>query len=164
MTWRHLSAYRIGIIRFLCGMAERLSLADLYQNAVDAGGHRFIPTAFRLPDAQGGRIIYYCRCGQLAIRRNGGIGVLNDQASVSDPPPCKYFTRGKQALRQAALTATLRFGLDLAREMASIPAPTYKIRQRHQTFHEAFGGENGSLRAPDPAVLLSVPRVRILFC
>src|SRR2546428_3408032 len=47
--------------------------------------------------------------------------------------------------------------------MASIPAPTYKIRQRHQTFHEAFGGENGSLRAPDPAVLLSVPRVRIHF-
>ena len=52
---------------------------------------------------------------------------------------------------------------DVIERVSTHPAPTYKIRQRHQTFHEAFGGENGSLRAPDPAVLLSVPRVRILF-
>ena len=47
--------------------------------------------------------------------------------------------------------------------MASFPAATYKICERHQGVHEAFGGENGSLRAPDMAVLLSVPRVRIHF-
>ena len=51
MTWGQLTANRIAITRFFCGMAEQFAVADLYQNAIDVNGHRFIRTAFKVRDA-----------------------------------------------------------------------------------------------------------------
>jgi hypothetical protein len=93
MTWRHLSARRVAIIKFLCGMTGRLCLTDLYQNAAEAGD-QFIPTAFRLHDVQAHPAIYHCPGGQPAIGRGGGLNALNEQESIFDQLPCKRFNGG----------------------------------------------------------------------
>jgi len=56
------------IVRFLCGLGEQFSVADLYRNAIPFSGHRFIRTTFRTRK-NGARVtLYYCRCGEIALR------------------------------------------------------------------------------------------------
>jgi hypothetical protein len=93
MTWGQLTANRIMVTRFFCGMAEQFAVADLYQNAIDVNGHRFIRTAFKVRDAVGKRAIYYCPCGQIAIARNVGVEAVDDHGSKSELAPCSYFVR-----------------------------------------------------------------------
>jgi hypothetical protein len=93
MTWRQLTANRITVTKFLCGMAEQFAVADLYQNAIDVNGHRFIRTAFKVRDAAGKREIYYCPCRQIAISRNVGVEAVDDNGSKSELVLCGYFVR-----------------------------------------------------------------------
>jgi hypothetical protein len=94
MTWGQLTANRITVTRFLCGMAEQFAVADLYQSAIDVNGDRFIRTAFKVRDAVGKRAIYYCPCGQIAIARNNvGVDAVDDSGSKSALAPCRYFVR-----------------------------------------------------------------------
>jgi hypothetical protein len=93
MTWRQLTANRITVTRFLCGMAQQFAVADLYQNAIDVNGHRFIRTAFKVRDAADKREIYYCPCGQIAVARNVGVDAVDDNGSKSELAPCRYFVR-----------------------------------------------------------------------
>jgi len=74
-------------------MAEQFAVADLYQNAIDVNGHRFIRTAFKVRDAEGKREIYYCPCGQIAIARNVGVEAVDDNGSKSELAPCRYLVR-----------------------------------------------------------------------
>jgi hypothetical protein len=62
------SARHIAIVRFLCGLGEQFSIADLYRDAIAFSGHRFIRTTFKARQ-NGGRVpLYYCRCGEIALR------------------------------------------------------------------------------------------------
>jgi hypothetical protein len=74
-------------------MAEQFAVADLYQNAIDVNGHRFIRTAFKIHAAAGKREIDYCPCGQIAIARNVGVEAVDDNGSKSQLAPCRYFVR-----------------------------------------------------------------------
>jgi hypothetical protein len=74
-------------------MAEQFAVTDLYQNAIDVNGHRFIRTAFKVRDAVGKRAIYYCPCGQIAIAGNVGVDAVDDNGSKSELAPCRYFER-----------------------------------------------------------------------
>ena len=61
-------ARHIAIVRFLFDLGAQFSVSDLCRNAIAFSGHRFIPT--RLKTRQnGGRVpLYYCRCGEIALR------------------------------------------------------------------------------------------------
>jgi hypothetical protein len=61
-------ARHIAIVRFLFDLGAQFSVSDLCRNAIASSGHRFIPT--RLKTRQnGGRVpLYYCRCGEIALR------------------------------------------------------------------------------------------------
>jgi hypothetical protein len=62
------SARQIAIVRFLCGLGEQFSVADLYRNAIAFSGHRFIRTTFKARQNRGRIPLYYCRCGEIALR------------------------------------------------------------------------------------------------
>jgi hypothetical protein len=91
MTWRQLTANRIALTRFLCGLGERFAATGLYQNAVEISGHRFVPTRFKVLRPDGKWAIHYCPCGQIALENNGGIEALNDQGVECELAPCRYF-------------------------------------------------------------------------
>jgi hypothetical protein len=82
MTWGQLTANRIMVTRFFCGMAERFAVADLYQNAIDMSGHRFIRTAFKVRDAEGKRAISYCPCWVTRFQRFGLAALVRKKRSV----------------------------------------------------------------------------------
>ena len=64
----HTSARHIAIVRFLCGLGEQFSVADLYRNAITFSGHRFLRTVF-MTRRNGARApLYYCRCGEIAVQ------------------------------------------------------------------------------------------------
>jgi hypothetical protein len=96
MTWRQLTANRIALTRFLCGLGERFAATGLYQNAVEIGGHRFVPTRFKVLRPNGNWAIHYCPCGQIALENNGGIAALNDQGVECELAPCRYFASRHQ--------------------------------------------------------------------
>ena len=91
MTWRKLTANRVALTRFLCGLAERFAATGLYQNAVEISGHRFVRTRFKVLRPDGNRAICYGPCGQIALETNGGIDALNDQGAECQLAPCGYF-------------------------------------------------------------------------
>ncbi len=62
------SARHIAIVRFLCGLGEQFSVADLYRNAIAFSGHRFIRTTFKTRQNGARAPFYYCRCGEIALR------------------------------------------------------------------------------------------------
>ena len=62
------SARHIAIVRFLCGLGEQFSVTDLYRNAIAFGGHRFIRTTFKTRRNGARAPLYYCRCGEIAVR------------------------------------------------------------------------------------------------
>jgi hypothetical protein len=103
MTWRQLTANRIALTRFLCGLGERFAATGLYQNAVAISGHRFVPTRFKVLRPDGNWAIHYCPCGQIALENSGGIAALNDQAVER--------TRTLQVLCEPP-SETLGFGLN----------------------------------------------------
>ena len=91
MTWRKLTANRVALTRFLCGMAERFAATGLYQNAIEISGHRFVRTNFKVIRCEKNRAIHYCPCGQIALENNGGMDALNDQGAKCALAPCSYF-------------------------------------------------------------------------
>jgi hypothetical protein len=91
MTWRKLTANRVSLTRFLCGMAERFAATGLYRNAVEISGHRFVRTNFKVLRPGGNRAIHYCPCGQIALENNGGMGALDAQGAECELAPCRYF-------------------------------------------------------------------------
>src|ERR1700747_3933201 len=91
MTWRKLTANRIGLTRFLCGMAERFAATGLYQDAIGISGHRFVRTNFKVLSGDKKRAIYFCPCGQMALENNGGVVGLNAQGAKCELTPCRYF-------------------------------------------------------------------------
>ena len=62
------SARHIAIVRFLCGLGEQFSITDLYRNAIAFSGHRFIRTTFKTRQNGARAPLYYCRCGEIALR------------------------------------------------------------------------------------------------
>ena len=62
------SAGRIAVIRFLCGVGEQFSVTDLYRNSITLSGHRFLRTAFKIQRNGAHAPLYYCRCGEIALR------------------------------------------------------------------------------------------------
>jgi hypothetical protein len=62
------SARRIAIVRFLCGLGEQFSITDLCRNAIAFSGHRFIRTTFKTRQNGVRAPLYYCRCGEIALR------------------------------------------------------------------------------------------------
>jgi hypothetical protein len=62
------SARHIAIVRFLCGVGEQFSPTDLYRNAIKFNGHRFIRTTFKTRQNGTREPLYYCRCGEIALR------------------------------------------------------------------------------------------------
>jgi hypothetical protein len=99
MTWGQLTANRIAVTRFFCGMAQQFAVADLYQNAIDVNGHGFIRTRFKVRDAAGKRAFYYCPCGPIAIARNTGVEAVDDNGSNSELTLCRHFvTPGSRPL------------------------------------------------------------------
>jgi hypothetical protein len=62
------SARRIAIVRFLCGLGEQFSITDLCRNAIACSGHRFIRTTFKTRQNGARAPLYYCRCGEIALR------------------------------------------------------------------------------------------------
>jgi hypothetical protein len=65
---QQVSAGRIAVMRFLCGVGEQFSVTDLYRNAIAFNGHRFHRTAFKIQRNGGRASVYYCRCGEMAVR------------------------------------------------------------------------------------------------
>jgi hypothetical protein len=65
---QQVSARRIAVMRFLCGVGEQFSVTDLYRNAIAFSGHRFLRTAFKIRRNGGRAPVYYCRCGEMAVR------------------------------------------------------------------------------------------------
>src|SRR5262249_22243033 len=90
MTWRRLTANRVALTRFLCGLGERFAATGLYQNAVEIGGERFVRRRYKVLRPDGTRAIHYCPCGQIALNNNGGMDALNDQGAECDLAPCRY--------------------------------------------------------------------------
>ena len=62
------NARHIAILRFLCALGEQFSVADLYRNAIAFSGHRFVRTTFKARQNSGRVPLYYCRCGEIALR------------------------------------------------------------------------------------------------
>lgn len=62
------SARHIAIMRFLCALGEQFSVADLYRNAIAFSGHRFVRTTFKTRQNGARAPLYYCRCGEIALR------------------------------------------------------------------------------------------------
>jgi hypothetical protein len=62
------SARHIAIVRFLCGLGEQFSVADLYRNAIAFSGHRFLRTVFKTRRDGKRAPLYYCRCGEIAVQ------------------------------------------------------------------------------------------------
>ena len=62
------SARHIAIVRFLCGLGEQFSVADLYRNAIAFNGHRFIRTTFKTRRNGARAPLYYCRCGEIVLQ------------------------------------------------------------------------------------------------
>src|SRR5262249_45103182 len=96
MTWRKLTANRVSLTRFLCGLGERFAATGLYHNAVEISGHRFVRTNFKVLCPGSNRVIHYCPCGQIALENNGGIEALNDQGMECELAPCRYFASRHQ--------------------------------------------------------------------
>jgi hypothetical protein len=61
-------ARHIAIVRFLCDLGAQFSTSDLYRNAIAFSGHRFIPTRFKTRQNGARAPLYYCRCGEIALR------------------------------------------------------------------------------------------------
>jgi hypothetical protein len=108
MTWGQLTANRITVIRFFCGMAAQFAIADFYQNAIDVNGHRFIRTRFKVCEAEGKQEIWYCPCGQIAIARNAGVQGVDDNGSKSELATCRYFVKARQAVLMREYAGYLR--------------------------------------------------------
>ena len=65
---QHASARHIAIVRFLCGLGAQFSVSDLYRNAIAFSGHRFLLTVFGTRRNGARAPLYYCRCGEIAVR------------------------------------------------------------------------------------------------
>jgi hypothetical protein len=65
---QQLTTLRIELVRLLCGFAEQFSVSDLYRNAASFRNHRFLRTGFNIQQVAERTSIYYCRCGELAVR------------------------------------------------------------------------------------------------
>jgi hypothetical protein len=61
-------ARHIAIVKFLCGLGQQFSVADLYRSAIAFSGHRFIRTTFKTRQNGARAPLYYCRCGEIALR------------------------------------------------------------------------------------------------
>jgi hypothetical protein len=87
---RKVTGRRIALIRFLCGVGEQFGASGLYLHAINCEGHRFLKSAFKI-EREGRNIpIYYCRCGQLAIRgsQDDDFAVLELNAAARRVGPC----------------------------------------------------------------------------
>lgn len=89
MIWQRLTPSRIVGMKFFCAMAEMFSLADLRGNAIETNGHKLLQTKFRVHGSLEIGIIYYCRCGQIAISRGDKVVGVADDASECELAPCK---------------------------------------------------------------------------
>jgi hypothetical protein len=85
------SARRIAVIRFLCGVGEQFSVTDLYRNAITFSGHRFLRTAFKIQRNRARAPVYYCRCGEMAVRDDstGDFAGLTPNASSPQIRVCR---------------------------------------------------------------------------
>jgi hypothetical protein len=59
---------RVVILKIFCGAAAHFSSSDLRKNGIVADGHCFIKTRFALHSEQGTFPLYFCRCGEMAVR------------------------------------------------------------------------------------------------
>jgi hypothetical protein len=88
---QQVSARRIALMSFLCGVGEQFSVTDLYRNAIAFSGHRFLRTAFKI-QREGERVcVYYCRCGGMAVRDDstGDFVELRSDASSRQIGVCR---------------------------------------------------------------------------
>lgn len=77
-------------------VGELLSVTDIYANAINVSGHRFIrmPFMIKVGSSEGRLPIYYCRCDQIAISHNDTIlRELADDGSESELTLCTCLER-----------------------------------------------------------------------
>src|ERR1022692_4957499 len=89
MTSQHLNAARM-TMRLFCAVGELFSATDIYGNAINTSGHRFIRTPFKIKVGSSERRlpIYYCRCDQIAISHTETILGLADDGSERELTLC----------------------------------------------------------------------------
>ena len=108
-------------------MAEQFAVADLYQNAIDVNGHRFIRTAFKVRDAVGKRALYYCPSGQITVAGNVGVDAVDDNGSKSELAPCRYL-KGPVSRLDAWACGNSQYQTDTCRhyyQSAAVLEPTW---------------------------------------
>lgn len=84
-------ARRIAVMRFLCRVGEQFSATDLHRNAIEFSGHRFLCTVFTIERYAGRSSVYYCGCGEMAVRdeSTGDFASLTSDASGCQIRPCR---------------------------------------------------------------------------
>jgi hypothetical protein len=82
---------RIAVMRFLCGVGKQFSATDLDRSAIACSGHRFLRTVFKIRRNGGRTSIYYCPCGEMAVRdeSTGDFMGLTSDASDCEIKPCR---------------------------------------------------------------------------
>jgi hypothetical protein len=58
----------VPVIKVLCECAAFFWVGKLEKDAVEADGHHFIKTRFAVRAEQGIFPLYFCRCGEMALR------------------------------------------------------------------------------------------------
>jgi hypothetical protein len=88
---QQVSARRIAVMRFLCRVGEQFAATDLHRNAIAFSGHRFLCTIFKIERYKGRASVYYCNCGEMAVRdeSSGDFVGLTSEASGCRIRPCR---------------------------------------------------------------------------
>jgi len=60
----------VPMIKVLCEYAAFFSVGKLDRDGVSAGGHCFIKTRFAVRGEDGIFPLYFCRCGEMAVRHD----------------------------------------------------------------------------------------------
>ncbi len=84
-------ARHIAVIRFLCGLGIQFSATDFRGNAITYSGHRFLQTIFKIQRNGGRSSVYYCPCGEMAVRDDslGDFVIFASDASSGQVQACR---------------------------------------------------------------------------
>lgn len=58
------------MVKVLCECAALFSVGELEKECVEASGHSFIKTRFAVSGEHGIFPLYFCRCGEMALRHD----------------------------------------------------------------------------------------------